>query len=223
MYSRIERVIGKQKLEKLKNSKIAVLGVGGVGGYIAEMLVRSGVNNITIVDYDKIDISNLNRQIVALNNNIGCYKVEELKKRLLNINPNCNVVDIKQKLTEDSIRKIINTSFNFVIDAIDDILAKVEIAKFCTKNKVNLISSMGTGNRYRDIPCFEIADISKTSYDKLAKKMRKLLKEQNIHNLTVCYTKQPPEETTSLGSVVYYPLMCAGAITSYVVNKILDE
>lgn len=223
MFSRTERVMGKNNLELLSNCNIAVLGVGGVGGYIAEMMVRLGVMNITIVDFDVIDVSNLNRQIVALNSNIGCYKVEELKKRLLDINPNCKVLACNEKLTKDNVPSLLNQNFNFVIDAIDDIFAKVEIAKFCTQNNINIISSMGTGNRYKQIPQFEVTDVFKTSYDKLAKKFRKLLKEQNITSLTVCYTKQPPEETKALGSVVYYPLMCAGTIVSFVINKLLND
>lgn len=222
MYSRTEIVMGSENLQKIKQSSVAVLGVGGVGGYVAEMLARTGVMNITLVDFDKIDVSNLNRQIIATTKNIGKFKVEEFKNRLEDINPNCNVTIFNTKLTEITIPQIINNSFNFVIDCIDDISAKVDLAKFCTKNNINLISSMGTGNRYKDIPQFEVTDISKTSYDKLAKKLRKLLKDEGITKLTVCYTKQPPEKTESLGSVVYYPLMCAGAITSFVINKIIN-
>ncbi len=222
MYSRIERIIGEEKLEKIKKSSVAVIGVGGVGGYIAEMLVRTGVQNITLVDFDKIDVSNINRQIIATTKNIGKYKVEEFKKRLLDINPKLNLTTYNLKITKQEIPKVIDLSLDFVIDAIDDIPAKVELIKYCVKNNINIISSMGTGNRYKT-PQFEITDISKTSYDKLAKKLRKLLKDEGINNLPVCYTKEPVEVTDSLGSVVYYPLMCAGTITSYVINKILEN
>lgn len=223
MYSRTERVLGSDKLEKIKNSKVAILGVGGVGGYVAEMFCRIGVNNITLVDFDIIDVSNLNRQVVSLNSNIGFYKVEEFKKRLLDINPKINITICNLKIEKQNIQDFLNDKLDYVIDAIDDINAKLEIAKYCTQNNINIISSMGTGNRYKDIPQFEVIDIYKTSYDKLAKKFRSLLKENNISKYTVCYTKQPPEKTQALGSVVYYPLMCAGTITSFVVNKLIEK
>lgn len=223
MFSRTIRVIGKDNFKKLQNATVAVLGVGGVGGYVSEMLCRMGIENLTLVDFDSIDISNLNRQIIATTQNIGKLKVEEFKKRLLSINPNCKVTIYNTKLDNVTIPQIINCNYNFVADCIDDISAKVCLAKFCTENKINIVSSMGTGNRYRGNPQFEITDISKTSYDKLAKKLRKLLKDEGITHLPVCYTKNPPEKTEDLGSVVYYPLMCAGVITSYIVNKILEN
>ena len=220
MFSRTNRVIGEEKLNKIMSSHIAVLGVGGVGGYVVEMLTRLGVGKITIVDFDKIDISNLNRQIIATNNNLNCYKTTEFVKRIKSINPNCKVVEKTQKITAENISELLNEKYDYVIDAIDDINAKVGVAKFCNDNNIKLVSSMGTGNRYK-IPQFEVADISKTSYDKLAKKLRKLLKDNGVEKLNVVYTKEPNEQTESLGSVVYYPLMCAGTIVSFVTNEII--
>ena len=222
MYSRTERVIGKENLNKIINSNIAILGVGGVGGYVVEMLARLGVKNLTIVDCDNIDISNVNRQIIALQSTINTSKVNAFKNRILDINPSCNVVEKNIKISKENISQILDQSFDFVIDAIDDVVAKVAIAKFCEENSVSLISSMGTGNRYK-LPKFEVCDISKTSYDKLAKKLRKMLKDEGIKKLTVVYTKEPCEAIEQLGSVVYYPLMCAGTIVSYVVNKMIGE
>ena len=222
MNSRTERIIGKEKLNKILNSNIAILGVGGVGGYVVEMLARTGVNNLTIVDFDKIDVSNLNRQIISLQSNIGHYKTTALKNRILDINPNCQIKEKNIKISKENIKEILNEKYDFVIDAIDDVNAKIAIAKYCEDNNIKLISSMGTGNRYKEIPNFEVCDISKTSYDKLAKKIRKMLKEENVKNLTVVYSKQPCEQTDQLGSIVYYPLMCAGTIVSYVVNKIIE-
>lgn len=222
MNSRTERIIGKEKLNKILNSNIAVLGVGGVGGYVVEMLARSGVSNLTIVDFDKIDISNLNRQIISLQSNIGQCKTTAFKNRILDINPNCKVSEKNVKINNENIAEILNEKYDFVIDAIDDVNAKIAIAKYCEQNNIKLISSMGTGNRYKEIPNFEVCDISKTSYDKLAKKIRKMLKEENVKNLTVVYSKQPCEQTDQLGSIVYYPLMCAGTIVSYVINKIIE-
>lgn len=222
MDTRTERVIGKENLEKIKNSKIAVLGVGGVGGYVTEMLARLGVGELTIVDFDKVDKTNINRQVIALNSTIGLSKVEIFKKRIFDINPNCTVTAHMEKISKDNFPLILNKNYTYVIDAIDDINAKIEIAKYCKENNLKLISSMGTGNRYK-MPQFEIADIFKTSYDKLAKKMRRLLKDAGIESLKVAYTKEAPEKTESLGSVVYYPLMCAGTLTSFVINEIIKK
>lgn len=222
MQSRTSRVIGEENVKKLSNSNIAVLGVGGVGGYVVEMFARLGVKNLTIVDFDTISVSNLNRQIIALKSNINCLKVEEFKNRILNINPDCSVAAVAKKITKENVGEILNKKFDFVIDAIDDIPAKIEVAKYCQENNIKLISSMGTGNRYK-MPKFEVSDITKTSYDKLAKKLRKLLKEQGVENLTVVYTKEEAEKTEGLGSVVYYPLMCAGTIVSYVTNCLIER
>ncbi|MBQ3214257.1 MAG: ThiF family adenylyltransferase [Clostridia bacterium] len=222
MQSRTQIVIGSENVEKLKNSNIAILGVGGVGGYVAEMIARLGVENITIVDFDKISVSNLNRQIIALNSTIGKYKVEVLKSRILDINPKCNVVEVNSKISSQNVDKILNNNFDYVVDCIDDIPAKIAVAKYCKENKLKIVSSMGTGNRYK-MPQFEVSDISKTSYDKLAKKLRKLLKDEGITSLDVIYTKEEIEKTEALGSVVYYPLMCAGTIVSFVVNKIIEK
>ena len=222
MQSRTSRVIGEENVKKISNSNIAVLGVGGVGGYVVEMFARLGVKNLTIVDFDTISVSNLNRQIIALKSNINCLKVEEFKNRILNINPDCSVAAVAKKITKENVGEILNKKFDFVIDAIDDIPAKIEVAKYCQENNIKLISSMGTGNRYK-MPKFEVSDITKTSYDKLAKKLRKLLKEQGVENLTVVYTKEEAEKTEGLGSVVYYPLMCAGTIVSYVTNCLIER
>ena len=221
MFSRTERVIGKEKLEKIVSSHIAVLGVGGVGGYVVEMLTRLGVGKLTIIDFDKIDISNLNRQIIATNNNLNQYKTSEFVKRIKSINPNCEVIEKTQKITTENISELLNEKYDYVIDAIDDINAKVGIAKYCQEKNIKLVASMGTGNRYK-LPQFEVADISKTSYDKLAKKLRKMLKDNGVEKLNVVYTKEPNEQTESLGSVVYYPLMCAGTIVSFVTKEIIN-
>lgn len=223
MTSKTELVIGKENMQKLKNSNILVLGVGGVGGYVAEMFVRVGVEKLTIVDFDKVDKTNINRQTIAYLSTVGKNKVEVFEKKAKDINANCRLVSYLCRISGDNLNQIFNDKFDYVVDAIDDIKAKVEIAKYCYKNSINLISSMGTGNRYKGIPQFEVCDIYKTSYDKLAKKLRKLLKDEGVESLQVVYTKQQPQKTEALGSVVYYPLMCAGTIVSFVTNKILEN
>jgi len=222
MFSRTEYVIGKENLEKIKKSKITILGVGGVGGYIVEMFARLGVGSLTIIDCDKFDDSNLNRQIGALHSTIGKQKVEVIKKRILDINPQCEVFEKNQKIQKNNIQEILSNDCDYVVDAIDDVAAKIEVIKHCKKKNIPLICAMGTGNRYK-MPDFEVSDISKTSYDKLAKKIRKILSENEIYHQDVVYTKEPAEKTTSLGSVVYYPLMCAGKIVSFVINKLIEK
>ena len=221
MFSRTERVIGAKNLQKIKNLNIAVLGVGGVGGYVVEMLCRLGVEKLTIVDFDKVDISNINRQIIATNSTVGMFKTDAFLERIKDINSTCHVVAKNTKICAENIANILCDSYDYVIDCIDDIKAKIEVVKHCKKQNYNLICSMGTGNRYKQ-PKFEVADISKTSYDKLAKKMRKLLKDEGITSLEVVFTKEQPESTVDLGSVVQYPLMCAGTIVGYVVEKVLQ-
>ena len=220
MFSRTERVVGAEKMQKLKSLHIAVLGLGGVGGYVVEMLSRLGVNELTIVDFDKVDVSNINRQIIATNLTIGKLKTDAFAERINSINAKCKVNAFSVKLDSSTVPQILNNHFDYVIDCIDDIKAKIEVIKYCKNNNINLVCSMGTGNRYKQ-PKFEVSDISKTSYDKLAKKLRKLLKDEGITKLDVVYTKESAEQTQSLGSVVQYPLMCAGTIVGYVVEKLL--
>lgn len=220
MFSRTERVVGREKMDKIKKLHIAVLGLGGVGGYVVEMLCRLGVGKLTIVDFDKVDISNINRQIIATNKTVGKQKTEAFVERINDINPACQVLACNTRLDENSVMQILNEKYDYVIDCIDDIKAKIQVVKHCKNSGINLICSMGTGNRYKQ-PKFEVADISKTSYDKLAKKMRKLLKDEGVVALDVVYTKEAPEETVALGSVVQYPLMCAGTLVGYVVEKLL--
>jgi tRNA A37 threonylcarbamoyladenosine dehydratase len=219
-FSRTKRVL-KDKTEKLENSHIAILGVGGVGGYVLEMFARLNVSDITIVDCDIFDEGNLNRQILSTTENIGKVKVDEAKKRVLLINPHCNVRAKNIKIDENNIDKILDEKYDYVIDCIDDVRAKIAVIKFCTKNDIPLICAMGTGNRYKN-PEFVVDDLFKTSYDGLARKLRTELKKEHFnHKVMVCYTKETPEKTTALGSVVFYPLMCAGRMVSFVVNKII--
>ena len=179
MFERLELLLGKENIEKIKIKKILVIGLGGVGGYVVESLVRSGVENITIVDYDTIDITNINRQIIALHSNIGRLKTEVFKERILDVNPNCEVIDKNIFLTEENINEAIN-NFDFVIDACDTISTKKAIIKTCIAKDIPFISSMGTGKKIHP-EALEITDIRKTSYDPLAKIIRKFVKDACIH------------------------------------------
>ena len=224
--SEVERtklVVG-EKLTKLENANICLLGVGGVGGYVLEMLYRLGVKNITIVDCDNFEKSNLNRQLYATYSSIDKPKVDIAKQRAKEINSNCVVQAIKEKICEETLPNILgDKNFDFVIDCIDDVQAKIATILFCNKQNINLVCAMGTGNRYK-MPRFEIMDLFKTSYDGLARKMRNELKKRNFRDkVDVCCTLEMAEKTSALGSVVYYPLMCAGALVSYVANKIMGK
>ncbi len=222
-FERTELVL-KEDIEKLKKANICLLGVGGVGGYVLEMLLRLGVGKITIVDCDNFEETNLNRQIYATYSSLGCSKVEIAKNRADEINKDCLVEAIKEKICEENLPKILgNKNFDYVIDCIDDVQAKISTIMYCKNNDINLVCAMGTGNRYK-MPNFKIMDLFKTSYDGLARKMRNELKKKGFKGkVDVCCTLEIAEKTGALGSVVYYPLMCAGTLVSYVSNKLLEN
>ena len=221
MKSRTELLIGSEALEKLNNSHVAVFGIGGVGGHVAEMLVRAGLGTITIVDFDKVDISNINRQIIALNSTVGKYKVDVMKERLLDINPQVIVNTIQDKYLPDNSAKFFNTQYDFVVDAIDMVTSKVDLIKYCHDNDINIVSAMGAGNRY-SVPDFKVADISKTYNDGLCKIVRKKLREQGINKHTVVFTDYIANKSGyTIGSISYYPAMCGCVISGYVINELI--
>ena len=190
-FSRTELLIGKEGIEKLKNSKVAIFGIGGVGSFVTEGLVRAGVGNFVLVDDDKVCLTNLNRQIIATRKTIGKYKVDVMKERILEINPNANVETYKEFYMPDSKEKILDESITYVVDAIDTVTAKLELVTNCDKLNIPIISAMGTGNKLNPM-AFEITDIYKTSVCPLAKVMRKELKKRNIKKLKVLYSKEEP-------------------------------
>ena len=190
-FSRTELLIGKEGIEKLENSKVAIFGIGGVGSFVTEGLVRAGVGNFVLVDDDKVCLTNLNRQIIATIKTIGKYKVDVMKERILEINPNANVETYKEFYMPDSKEKILDESITYVVDAIDTVTAKLELVTNCDKLNIPIISAMGTGNKLNPM-AFEITDIYKTSVCPLAKVMRKELKKRNIKKLKVLYSKEEP-------------------------------
>lgn len=222
MFDRLELLLGKENLEILKNKKVLIIGLGGVGGYVVESLVRSGIENITLVDYDKVDITNINRQIIALNSNIGKFKTELFKERILDINPNCKVTIKNIFLTEENIEEIID-DFDFVIDACDTVNTKKAIIKICIKKNIKFISSMGTGNKI-DPNKLEIVDIRKTSYDPLAKIIRKFIREEHINEKIMVLTssEQPIKSNIStIPSAIFVPASAGLLIGSYVIKELL--
>ena len=194
-FSRLEKIITKEKLDILKQKKVLVLGVGGVGGYVVESLARSGIGTLILVDFDKIDETNINRQIIALDCTIGKLKVDVLKDRVKDINPECNVITISDFINKDNIETIFDNDIDYLVDACDTIETKKEIIKRCLNKKIKFISSMGTGNKLHG-EMFEITDISKTSVCPLCKVMRKELKNRGIYHLKVLYSKEIPVDTS---------------------------
>ena len=223
IFNRFTMMLSPERVEKLFSAKVIVFGVGGVGGSLVEMLVRSGIQNIGIVDFDKIDITNINRQVVANINNVGNLKVDEFYSKILNINPNAKVYKFPLKLDENTINQIDFSQYDYIADCIDDINAKKLLIKKAKELNIPILCAMGAGNRYQEIPHFEIADISKTSYDKLAKIIRKFCAEERINKLQVCYTKQKPLkfDCKTIGSVVYYPMNMATVMCSKIINDII--
>ncbi|EKO1914497.1 tRNA threonylcarbamoyladenosine dehydratase [Clostridium botulinum] len=188
---RTEFLIGKEAIEKLNKSKVVVLGVGGVGSFVIEALVRSGVGNIAIVDNDTIDITNINRQIHANLNTVGKSKVEVMKERILSINPKCNVKTHQVFINEDNINEIVDKDTDYVVDAIDTASSKILSIVWCDKNNINIISSMGTANKLYPSK-LKIADIYDTKVCPLAKIMRYELRKRNIKSLKVLYSEENP-------------------------------
>lgn len=189
-FSRTELVIGKEAIEKLNNSKVAVFGIGGVGSYVVEALARAGVGKFILVDADCVSLTNINRQIIATHKTIGMKKVEVAKDRIKDINPDAEVEIIAELFTQES-RAFFDESVDYVVDCIDTITSKIELVMRANNLNVPIISCMGTGNKM-DPTRFEITDISKTSVCPLAKVMRKELKARGIKKLKVLYSKEEP-------------------------------
>lgn len=220
--NRLELMIG-DNISKLKNSTVAIIGIGGVGGSALESIVRSGIGNIIVVDKDVIDITNLNRQIIALTTNIGLSKVDVAETRIKAINPNCNVIKMNVFLDSSNILDLFKYDIDYVIDACDTIDTKVLLIKECINRNIKIISAMGTGNKFNPSK-LEIIDISKTSYDPLAKVMRRKLNDIGIkHTLVVSSTESPLNISNPVGSNSIVPLSAGILCASYVINDILKN
>ena len=189
--SRIELLIGKQGLDKLKKAKVVVFGVGGVGSFTVEALARAGVGTLVLIDNDTVSISNLNRQIHANYNTVDKVKVDVMKERILSINKDCNVITHQTFVTPDNIKDFIDDDVDYVVDAIDTVTAKIAIAKYCYENDIKIISSMGTGNKF-DPTQFKVSDVFKTKVCPLAKVMRRELKNRGVKKLKVVYSEELP-------------------------------
>lgn len=232
-FSRTRLLIGKEGIEKLSNSHVAVFGLGGVGGYVVEALIRSGLGAIDIIDNDKICTTNLNRQIYALNSTIGKYKVDVAKERILDINPNVKVLTYKTFFTPETASEFDFAKYDYIIDAIDTVTAKLSLIENAKKNNIPIICSMGTGNKINPAK-LEITDIAKTSVCPLARVIRTELKKRNISNVKVVYSKEIPikhkepstEETikhTITGSTSFVPPVAGLIIASEVIKDLIQN
>ena len=222
MFDRIIALIGKEKFELLEKKKILLVGCGGVGGYTLETLVRSGINNIDIIDFDNIELSNLNRQIISTQKNIKNSKVEEAKKRSLSINPKININIFKTFLNKENINELLNNNYDYIIDACDSIDTKVELIKFSVKNKIKIISCMGTAKKM-DPTKLRITTLDKTKYDPLAKIMRKKIKDLDIkEKITVVSTEEEPIKCDKLGSFMMVPATAGILCAKYIIEDIIN-
>lgn len=221
---RLELLIGK-KIELMKSKTILVVGLGGVGGYALEALVRAGIGKLIIVDNDVVDITNLNRQIISLNSNIGKHKVDVAEERIKDINPNCEVVKINRFLTKENTKEIFDANIDYIVDACDTIEVKKELIRISIDKNIKLISSMGTGNKL-DPSKLEITDIRKTSYDPIAKIIRKMIKDERINKkvMVVCSKEQAIKTGSKvIGSISFVPATAGLLCASYVINDIVGE
>lgn len=189
-FARTELLIGKDGVQKLKDSKVAIFGIGGVGSFVLEGLARAGVGKFILVDNDDVSETNINRQLIATHKTVGKAKVEVAKERVLEINPNAEIKIYKEFFMPETVG-IIDESVSYIVDAIDTVTAKLELVERANKMNIPIISSMGTGNKL-DPTRFEITDINKTSVCPLAKVMRKGLKQRGIKKLKVLYSKEEP-------------------------------
>ena len=223
-FERSELLFGSDAIERFKNSRVAVFGVGGVGGYVAEALARTGIGTLDLIDNDTVNITNINRQIVALHSTLGRNKTEVMKERIADINPDCKVNCYNIFLNEETLGSFPFDEYDYVVDAIDTVKSKILLAEHCTKLGIPFIASMGAGNKLD--PCaFEIADLSKTSVDPLAKILRKELGKRGIKHINVVYSKEQPKPNDSgvIGSNAFVPSAAGLIIASKVINDIWQE
>lgn len=224
-FIRTINLIGENNFNKLKDKHILILGIGGVGGYSLEAIVRSGINNITIVDFDKIDETNINRQIIANINNIGEYKTEEWYKRIKSINPDCNLTIINEKIDLDNINILFKNKIDYIIDACDTIIVKKQLIIESIKRNIKLISSMGMGNKL-DPTKIEITTLDKTNNDKIAKILRKFVKDNKINKkiMVVSSTEEVIKtDSKTINSISYVPSVAGLLLASYVINDIIKS
>ena len=221
LYTRTAMMLGDEAVDRLKASHVAVFGVGGVGGFTVEALARAGVGKITLIDADTVSVSNINRQIIALNSTVGKYKTEAMKERIADINPECEVITVNEFYSEEN--PIDLSSFDYVADCIDSVKSKLYLVCEAKAKGINIISSMGAGNKL-DPTRFKVADISKTHTDPLAKVMRTELRKNGVNHLKVVFSDEPPINPTgerTPGSVSFVPSVVGLIIAGEIIKDII--
>ena len=229
-FERTSLLIGEDALNKLKDKNVIIFGLGGVGGYVCEALVRSGIENFTIVDNDKVSISNINRPIIANLDTVGRYKTDLIEERMKSINDKVKVTKLNMFYLPENSDQIDFSKYDYVIDCIDTVSAKIDIIAKAKENNTLVISSMGMGNKLNPLD-IKIADISKTSVCPLARVMRYELRKRNIKNIKVCYSTEVPVETESKideeskkkipGSISFVPSVAGLVIASEVIKDLI--
>lgn len=222
---RQESLIGKESTDVIKKTSVMIFGVGGVGSFTAEALARCGVGRITLVDFDTVSLSNINRQIIADTSTVGKKKTSVMAERIRRINPDCDVIEKDVFVNADNARELIeNACVDYVVDAIDNVTAKIAIISYCKENGIGIISSMGTGNKL-DPSRFKICDIHKTSVCPLAKVVRHELKVRSIKNVPVLFSDEEPllKGERIPASIAFVPSVAGLMIAGYVVRDIIGK
>ena len=223
-FARTERLIGKDNLMKLKNKNVIIFGLGGVGSYTAEALARCGIGKMTVVDKDTVDITNINRQLYALHSTVGKNKADVAKERILDINPECNVTAIVKMYLPENADEFNLSQYDYIIDAIDNVTAKLDLAVKSQEMAIPIISSMGTGNKL-DPTAFRITDIYKTDTCPLCRVMRKELKNRGVKKLKVLYSTEIPHNDgeRTPASISYVPSVAGLIIAGTVITDLMNE
>lgn len=227
--TRTALIVGNEGVEKLKNSNVLIFGVGGVGSFAAEAIARAGVGKMTIVDFDDVDITNINRQLPALHSTLGKDKVDVMKERILDINPDIDIKAIKDMYTAENSDQLLSGDYDYVVDAIDMVSSKIHLIESCVKKNLTIISSMGMGNKL-DPTKIVVTDIHKTQMCPLAKVVRKELRDRNIKKLKVVYSPEQPVQLkerimngkkVTPGSISFVPSVAGLTIASVVINDLI--
>lgn len=226
-FERLELLFGREAIEKLNRCRVAVFGVGGVGGFVVEALARSGIGALDLIDSDKVVLSNLNRQIIATHSTIGRYKVDVAEERVHDINPNVEVRTYKLFYLPETADMFDFTQYDYIVDAIDTITAKIDLAVNAQKTSTRIISSMGAGNKI-DPTAFEVSDLFKTTIDPLARVMRYELRKRGVNKLKVVYSKEVPrkvnsEDKRTPGSTAFVPSVVGLIIAGEVIKDLIKD
>lgn len=223
MFERLIGLIGEEKLKEIERKKVLLIGVGGVGSYALEALIRNGFYDITIVDFDTIDLSNLNRQLITDSTNIGKYKVDEAKKRALLINPNINIQAINEKLNKENLRNLLNQNFDYIIDACDTLDVKFALMENSLHYSYKLISSMGTAKK-TDPTKLEITTLDKTNNDPIARLLRNKVRKAHINKkIYVVSSTEVPKQINMLGTANLVPSVAGLLCVSFIFNDIIKN